>query len=64
VSAELATKSNGVGVCFSQLAIDPDTIGADSLGAAIRAMAGSDLPASLDGARNACGEPPGPGHLP
>ncbi len=61
--AEIATTSNGVGVCFSQLALDPSQVGATHLGEAIKGMAGPDLPSQLDGARNACGEPPGPGHL-
>ena len=62
-AVERASKSNGIGVCRSQIAIDPSQIGFTSLGAAMRTIAGPELPAMLDGERNACGEPPGPGHL-
>ena len=62
-AAERASNSNGIGVCRSQIAIDPSQIGATSLGAAMRTIAGPELPARLDEERNACGEPPGPGHL-
>lgn len=67
-TGERAANSNGVGVCVSQLAIDPSIIGVDRLGEGMSATAGpgtagSGIPASLDGARNTCGEPPGPGHL-
>ncbi|MEA3077000.1 MAG: hypothetical protein QOF60_1908 [Actinomycetota bacterium] len=63
--AELAAKSNGVGVCISQVAIAPEQIlGVSSLGQVIRKLGSTgDLHPLLDGARNTCGEPPGPGHL-
>lgn len=62
--AERAETSNGVGVCISQVAIAPDEIlGVNSLGSAIRTIAGPELPAFLNESRGACGEPPGPGHL-
>lgn len=66
--ATIAPNSNGVGVCFSQLAIDPSIIGVTRFGDGIKTFAapgspGSDIPANLAGDRNACGEPPGPGHL-
>lgn len=61
--AERAPGSQGVGVCFSQIAIMPDIVGAGSLGEAIRTKAGPDLPSQLAGDRGVCGEPPGPGHL-
>jgi hypothetical protein len=63
---------HGVGVCFSQLAIDPSLVGAARLGDVLSSIAGpgqpgSDVPGALDGARGdgptGCGAPPGPGHL-
>jgi hypothetical protein len=67
-TGERAARSNGVGVCLSQVAIDPTIIGVTHLGEAIHSIAGpgtpgSDAPASLEDLRNTCGEPPGPGHL-
>ena len=61
--ATIAPKSNGIGVCRSQIAIDPSQVGLSHLGEGMRTLAGPGLPALLDGDRNACGEPPGPGHL-
>jgi hypothetical protein len=63
VGAERAAKSNGVGVCLSQVAIASGGIGWLARSAASPGTPGSDVPTALDGARNACGEPPGPGHL-
>lgn len=71
-AAQPSEYPHGVGVCISQLAIDPTLIGVAHLGAAISSLAspgqpGSDVPAALDGARgdgpSGCGAPPGPGHL-
>ena len=70
--AEKAEKGHGVGICLSQVAIQPDLIEADRLGQVVSAIAGaassgSDVPAFLEEVRNdgpgGCGEPPGPGHL-
>lgn len=61
--ATIAPNSNGIGVCRSQIAIDPSQVGLSHIGEGIRTLAGPGLPALLDGDRNACGEPPGPGHL-
>ncbi len=61
-SAEKAATSNGVGVCLSQVAIDPSLVGLNNLGEHMRTLGGT-TPSELDGLRNACGEPPGPGHL-
>lgn len=55
--AERADKNQGVGVCSSQLAIIEGGIGDQVKGLH------SATPGVLDEARNACGEPPGPGHL-
>lgn len=61
--AEIASKSNGVGVCLSQVATDPSIVGLDRLGDGIRERAKAQtVPTDLDGSRNACGEPPGPRH--
>jgi len=71
---EVATNSNGVGVCMSQVAIQPELLGASRLGAVVSSAAepgtpGSEVPELLDGVdgdvglRNTCGGPPGPGHL-
>jgi hypothetical protein len=64
-SAERAAKSNGVGVCLSQVALDTsDILGFDRLGIALSGAARSgELAPLLSGSRNSCGEPPGPGHL-
>lgn len=57
----VAEKNNGVGICMSQVAIQPELIGADRLGQQARhGFAGI---GGLEGLRNACGGPPGPGHL-
>ncbi len=57
----VAEKNNGVGVCISQVAIQPELIGADRLGEEARARFAN--VGGLDGLRNECGGPPGPGHL-
>lgn len=60
---------HGVGVCISQIAVDPSLAGVSRLGEAISAAAGpsqsgSDVPTLLDSARgdgpSGCGAPPGP----
>ena len=66
--AQLAEKSQGVGVCMSQVAIRPDLVEASTLGEFMRNLAGpgdagSNVASELEGFRNACGPPPGPGHL-
>jgi hypothetical protein len=63
--ADLAARNNGVGVCTSQIAIASEEIlGASNLGEVVASLAASrSVPASLDGMRNTCGEPPGPVHL-
>jgi hypothetical protein len=64
--AERAARSNGVGICISQLAIEPSILEASSLGEVMGEIAGPDLPAIINEdfeLRNTCGEPPGPGHL-
>jgi hypothetical protein len=57
---------HGVGVCVSQVAIEPGLAGADRLGDLVR-TAGGDMPVVLDDLRGdgpgGCGGPPGPGHL-
>ena len=68
-AAELADKNQGVGVCMSQVAIHPDFVETATLGEFVRGLAGpgesgSNVSSELEGFRNACGEPPGPGHLP
>lgn len=61
---ERASKNQGVGVCMSQVAINPEFVDAPRLGSFARSLAKEQqLVAELDGLRNACGEPPGPGHL-
>lgn len=57
---EVALKNRGAGVCVSQVAILPELVGADRLGQFAR---GGSLRAELAELRNACGSPPGPGHL-
>lgn len=68
-SAAVPEYPHGVGVCISQVAIDPSLVGISQLGDAISAAAGpgqpgSDVPATIDGARGdgptGCGAPPGP----
>lgn len=63
---------HGVGVCMSQIAIDPTLVGADHLGQAVSGLAspgtaGSGVSSALAGLRGdgdgGCGAPPGPGHL-
>jgi hypothetical protein len=63
---------HGVGVCVSQVAIQPALAGADRLGDFVRTVAragaqGSDVPLLLEELRGdgpgGCGAPPGPRHL-
>lgn len=63
---------HGVGVCMSQVAIQPDLAGADRLGQLVSESAGKQanrngvptLIADLRGdGPGGCGAPPGPGHL-
>jgi hypothetical protein len=57
---------HGVGVCLSQVAIEPTLAGADRLGDLASSLRG-DMPVALDDVRGdgpgGCGAPPGPGHL-
>jgi hypothetical protein len=57
----VAEKNNGVGICMSQIAIQPELVGADRLGQEARNRFSN--VGGLEGLRNACGGPPGPGHL-
>jgi hypothetical protein len=63
---------HGVGVCVSQVAIEPGLVDAARLGDVVRSVAGpgtagSELPVFVDDLRGdgpgGCGAPPGPGHL-
>ena len=71
-SAAAPEYPHGVGVCMSQIAIQPEFVGADALGRAVSTLAspgdaGSGVPGALSGLRGdgegGCGQPPGPGHL-
>lgn len=57
---------HGVGVCMSQVAIEPGLAGAERLGDLVRTV-GSDMPVVLQDFRGdgsgGCGAPPGPGHI-
>jgi hypothetical protein len=63
---------HGIGVCMSQVAIEPGLAGVDHLGQLVAGAAGpgspgSDVPVALSDFRGdgpgGCGAPPGPGHL-
>jgi hypothetical protein len=63
---------HGVGVCMSQVAIQPELAEVARLGELVQTAAGpgteaSDVPSLLDDLRGdgpgGCGAPPGPGHL-
>ena len=60
-----AERNNGVGVCVSQLALASETfLDVPHLGTFVRDVAHeANVGDVLAGARNTCGEPPGPGHL-
>lgn len=62
----LALKSNGVGVCVSQLAIMPELIGFERLGQDVSNPASTKtLLEAIKTVRSPeCGYPPEPGHLP
>jgi len=71
-AAEPPEHPHGVGVCMSQLAVQPFIGGIDHLGQLVVTGArpgsqGSDIPTALDDFRGdgpgGCGAPPGPGHL-
>ena len=71
-AAEPPEFPHGVGVCVSQVAIEPGLAGADRLGELVKSVAGpgspgSDTPLLLADLRGdgpgGCGTPPGPGHL-
>ena len=61
----VALKSNGLGVCVSQLAIMPEIIGVDRLGQDVSNLARTKtlLQAITTVRSPECGYPPGPGHL-
>lgn len=61
---DVAQKSKGLGVCVSQVAVQPGLIGVERLGQAARELAQDKMiQEEQAGLRNACGGPPGPGHL-
>ena len=68
-SAAPPENPHGAGVCLSQVAIQPEAVGANRLGDAVSSLAaqGGSVPALIDSARgdgaNGCGAPPGPRHL-
>lgn len=67
VSAAPPQNPHGVGVCMSQVAIEPGFVEANNLGEFVSSVAGPDLRGLLDDLRGdgpgGCGAPPGPGHL-
>jgi hypothetical protein len=72
VAAGPPENPHGVGVCVSQVAIEPGLVDAARLGDVVRSVAGpgtagSDVPVFVDDLRGdgpgGCGAPPGPGHL-
>ena len=72
VAAAPPETPHGIGVCMSQVAIEPGFLDAARLGDAVRSVAGpgtpgSDVSVMLDDFRGdgpgGCGAPPGPGHL-
>ena len=64
VPREVALNSNGVGVCVSQVALQPELFQVEHLGQFVSSIDPGTGPEVLEAARSPeCGYPPGPGHL-